>query len=391
MRSAVLCYAAADADSARELAHYLELNCGLLVSLNEGRIEPGGDLLEAAGRALSADYPVLLLSPDSSRKLGDRGDWEPVLFKEAEELGRQVAYVLLRACEFPGLFRKKKPFFDLSGNWLAELRKLRQWILQRDPLLQRATNIDELPAATGGPAALIELESLLDRPEVQSGVDRQAALAFAHAHLDDFEGVFWIDCACRSRAGILGDIAHALGLLLRGSLDDNAQRLRAFLSNHRLLLLFEHIEPADAAFVAAGERTSFVFVREQDPPSPTPLDITAALFADWRNRCDACLRSLGHAQWHMRNLNTYDPESRKTAVSPGSTAASFLRDQDRLAEAYEFLEWTKQALRRQGEPFRAARLDWEMSWIREEWGEPVAPRSRMLPAPPVQLSLGLWK
>ncbi len=43
MRSAVLCYAAADTDSARELADYLELNCGLVASLNEGRIEPGGN------------------------------------------------------------------------------------------------------------------------------------------------------------------------------------------------------------------------------------------------------------------------------------------------------------------------------------------------------------
>ncbi len=331
---------------------------------------------------------MLLLSP--ALNLGKREEWEPVLFGEAEELGRQVAYVLLRPCKFPELFRKKA-FFDLSAQRLGGMRALRRWILRRDPFFQRATNVGELPAPTGGPKALFELDHLLDEPGAQYGVDRELALRFARAHVNDFEGVFRVDCAYRSRAGILGDTAHALGMSLSGPVEENAQRLRALCSDHRLLLIVEHIEPVDAAFMAAGEKTSFLFVTEQNPPAPASLKTTANLFANWQTRCDECFAWLGQAQWHVRNLKTYDGESAKAAVSLGSAAALFLRNRDRLAEAYEFLEMTRDGLCARGDTLGAAGLDWEMSWIREEWGGPVAPRSRMLPAPPVQLSLGLWE
>ena len=390
MRSAVFCYAAVDVESARNLASYLELNCPLLVSLDEGRIESGDNMLEAAGRALSADHPILLLSPDSVPTIWKRDQWEPVLFDEAHELGRQVAYVLLRPCKFPDLFRRKG-FFDLTEDWLRGQRALRRWLLQHDAFLQRATNLPEEPVSTGAAKGVFDApESLLDGPGVQAGINRDIALAFARAHTEDFEGVFWLNCAYRSRAGIIGDTAHELGLSLRGPVEENAGRVYEFFASRRLLLIFEHITRSDAAFIAAGGKTSFLFVAEDTPPPPASLKTTATLFADWRNRCDACLRALGDAHWHVRNLRTYDGEDRQSAVSLGSTAASLLQERGRLAEAYEFLDMTKEALREGGDLFRAARVEWEMSWIRDEWGEPGSPNKPIiLPAQPTQLTLAL--
>jgi hypothetical protein len=390
MRSAVLCYAAADADFARTLAGYLELNCPLLVSLDEGRIESRDDMLEAAGRALSADHPILVLSPDSVPTVWKRDEWEPVLFDEAHELGRQVAYVLLRPCKFPDLFRRKG-FFDLTEHPLTGQRALRRWLLQHDAFLQRATNLQEEPVSTGAATGVSdEPESLLDSPGVQADVNRDIALAFAHAHTEDFEGVFWLNCAYRSRAGIIGDTAHELGLSLRGPVEENARRVYEFFASRRLLLIFENIMRSDAAFIAAEGKTSFLFVAEDAPPPPATLKTTAALFADWRNRCDACLRVLGDAHWHVKNLRTYDGEDRQSAVSLGSTAASLLQERGRLAEAYEFLDLTKEALRARGDLFRAARLEWEMSWIRDEWGGRGSPDTPIiLPAQPTQLTLAL--
>jgi hypothetical protein len=390
MRSAVFCYAAVDVDSARNLASYLERNCPLLVSLAEGRIESGDNMLEAAGRALSADHPILLLSPDSVPTIWKRDQWEPILFDEADELGREVAYVLLRPCKFPDLFRRKG-FFDLSEHWLTGQRALRRWLLQHDAFSRRATNLKEEPASTGVAKVVFdELEPLLDSPGVQADINRDIALAFAHAHTEDFEGVFWLNCAYRSRAGIIGDTAHELGLSLRGPVEENAGRVYEFFASRRLLLIFEHITRSDAEFIPAEGKSSFLFVTEDTPPPPASLETTASLFADWRNRRDTCLRALGDAHWHVRNLRTYDGEDRQSTVSLASTVASLLLERGRLAEAYEFLETTKEALRAGGDLFRAARLEWEMSWIREEWGKPISPDTRIiLPAQPTQLTLAL--
>ena len=49
---------------------------------------------------------------------------------------------------------------------------------------------------------------------------------------------------------------------------------------------------------------------------------------------------------------------------------------------------TKNALRARGDVRKTERAEWEMSWIREEWGEPArADTQIILPADPTQLTL----
>lgn len=114
MQSAGLCYAG-DADFAHELAGFLELNCAVAVFDKEGLIGPKDDIIDAAERALSADYLLILLSPDSVPDAWVRARWERILVDEARKFGTQVAYVLLRACKFPEVLRRND-FFRLIGT-----------------------------------------------------------------------------------------------------------------------------------------------------------------------------------------------------------------------------------------------------------------------------------
>lgn len=119
MPSAILCHAAADAGSAHEISRVLELNCALAIIEEEGLIKPGCDLLDTAERALSADYLLLLLSPDSAPERWLRPKWEPILVDGAREFGTQIAYILLRPCKFPDVFRRNA-FFDYRNIRLPD-------------------------------------------------------------------------------------------------------------------------------------------------------------------------------------------------------------------------------------------------------------------------------
>jgi hypothetical protein len=121
MQAAVLCYAARDADFAREPASFLQVNCATTV-FDEVLIEPGRDLIDAAERALSADYLLLLLSPDSWPSTWLRARWEPILVDEARKFETQIAYVCLRSCKVPDVLRRRHfsiyPNIGLRGSAL---------------------------------------------------------------------------------------------------------------------------------------------------------------------------------------------------------------------------------------------------------------------------------
>jgi hypothetical protein len=157
----------------------------------------------------------------------------------------------------------------------------------------------------------------------------------------------------------------------------------------RLLFAFEHVAPSDTALVTFGGKASVLFIAEHPLPAGRSLEETAALFSDWRNNSSACFGALGDAQTHLRHLPACSGEGWQMAIALGSAASSLLSQAGRLAEAYELLELLTNALRARGDLFAAGRLEWEKSWILEEWNEPI-PRAPILsPARPVQLSLGL--
>lgn len=379
MQSAVLCHAAADHDPASDLVRYLELNCPQIRFDTEEFAAPCG-ILEAAERAISADFPILLLSPSAVPQPWPRAAWEPVLIDEARRFDRQIAFFLLQECKFPDVFRR--------GVFFHCQRALKRWLL-RNYAFPAETELPEIDAPVPiDPAALEKLASgLADRPGMETNVPRDLALAFAHEAAPDFEGAFWLNCAHRTSAGIVGDAAHALGMKLRGPLEEDVCKLGEFCARRRILLVFEYASPGDIEWAAAG-KTSCLFVAGNALPPPRPLVKTLALFARWRQDPRPCLRALGDVQSHVRRLPDYAEEEWRSALSLARAAVSLLKHTGRLSEACELLEMAIPAFRARNCPFQAAEWEAERRWILEEWGSPApAPQPPAPAAAPEQLSL----
>ncbi len=173
-----------------------------------------------------------------------RERWEPVFLREPGVLGTRLAYLLLRDCRFPELFRRGN-FFDLSGDSLAGMRALKRWVWGAS-------------APVPGGSFEVLRRRIADRPAAESGLSVEEAHAFAEQCRADFEAVFQIDCARRTRAGILGDIGHALGLRLVDSAERNRAALKEFCATRRCLFVFDHLAVPDRDVVDLGGKTSVI-------------------------------------------------------------------------------------------------------------------------------------
>jgi len=330
---------------AGEIAAYLESNCALTVSREESP-----DLVGAVEIGLSADIALAALSPASVPKPWKREAWEPVFLRQPGLLGSRLACLLLRECRFPELFRRGS-FFDLSGDSLAGMRALKRWVYSGANQLIPGGGFEGLRGR------------IADRPGVETGLSDEEAAAFCEECGEDFEGVFRVDCARRSRAGILGDIAHALGLRLLGSAARNRTSLVEFCAIRRCLFVFDHVAEEDRDFLNLGGRTSIVFT-QGDMPERRPLRELESLFSSWPRHPDECLRTLGDAQSWLRDGDDWK--------SLGFAALALLKNFDRLVEASEILDLLAGAARASGDLLTAHRLVWEQSTIRQKWGDTVA-------------------
>jgi hypothetical protein len=304
-------------------------------------------------------------------------------------LGTALAFVLVRPCRFPEIFRKQR-FFDLSADVRSGLRKLRRWLLEQNPLKQE--RIDLLPPPPhSAPEVLPNLEPLLDRPGAVHDVLREPALAFAHAHTRDFEGVFWLDCAARSRAGVIGDTAHALGLQLTGPTVQNAVALREFCAKRRCLFVFDTLTTQDRDMVTFNGRASIIFTAgSEERFSGLTLAGTVELVSHWRTDPEQCLHHLRDAErWLQILKQDHSPQAVSLVRDLGAYSFGLLRQHNRLAEAYEILEILSKLAWEEGNATDLRRWEWEKSWIREAWGHTASSPLRLGTMPePVQLSLG---
>lgn len=344
-QSAIICHALEDDAVAGEIAAYVEANCALTVSH-----EYASDLIDAVEIGLSADIVIVALSPASVPNPWKRERWEPVFLRQPGVLGTRMACLLLRECRFPELFRRGS-FFDLSGDSLTGMRALKRWVYGSGRQVTSG-NFEALR------------RRIADRPGVETGLRVEEALAFSEECAEDFEGVFRIDCARRSRAGILGDIAHALGLRLSDSAERNRTALACFCANRRCLFLFDHLAEEDRDVLDLGGKTSIIST-ESEMPECRPLAELERLFTHWPRRPDDCLRALGDAQSWLRNGEGRMP------MQLGFAALALLKNFDRLSEACEILDLMANAARAMGDLLTSHRLVWEQSTIRQQWGETV--------------------
>jgi hypothetical protein len=344
-------------------------------------------LLDAVEIGLSFDYVLVLLSPDATQPAWTRKRWESVLFEQPKQLRTRLIYVLLTDCKFPAVLRKET-FFDLSQDFASGRRSLKRWLLAKLTPERSAPKLPERSADLGG-IEIDALETLADWPEVTQTDSRESALAFAYECHSDFEKVVWVNAARRGRAGVLGDVAQGLGLRLEGHWEDNAQALRDYCAEHRILLVFEHLDLAAAELVNFGGKTSVILVEGADNrPRRTPAELMR-LFSSWKRNADQCLEALGDVESYLDSPEILREEHWPEACSLCAAAVGLLKDYGRLAEAFDLLARISSATQVRGDLAAQGQVEWETSWILEQWDQPVQIPGRMAAAilEPMQLSL----
>ena len=374
MRSAVLCHAREDKDFAENLAAFVEMNCSVAVSVGEGRIRDGEDLIDRVEWAASADAALVLLSPESVCKKWKRERWEPV-FDEQESA---LAFVLLGKCNFPKLLETSYPFFDASEDPLTAHRALKRWLLATFGLYEDGAQLPERDVQCSAEPDLLEnlRRRIADRPSLEFDISRAHALVFATTYREDFEGVFWIDCAYRDEAGILGDAGRLLNLKLAGSTDENKQILLGACAERRFLVVLENMLPELRELFPFTGRTSAIFTTRAKLKPPRPLAELATLFSNWTADQPSCLRALGEAKHHLELLPFFSARNASIAKQLGSAMCALLKQYERFAEAYEILGLMKDAAQTEGDTLRRYDFEWEQSWILERWGAPALEAER---------------
>ncbi len=391
MQSLILCYSKADEATAFELANFIEVNCPSPALHTPVVFDSGDELLESVDQALSADIAVVLLSPSAVPVVWRREEWEAVFVKQAAELQTALVFLLVRPCKFPEVLRRRNSFFDSSAYQLDGFRGVRRWLLKNNPLAQAQKA--ELPPRVRGLSNVSEeldrLERLLvDKPGVARDIPGSVALEFAHAHEEDFEGVFWVDCAMRSLTGVLGHTGGLLGLQLLGPAEQNQNELKGFCAGRRLLLVFEDLAETDWEAVTFGGSSSVLFTLRNAQRAVRPLEDLLELFGrgDERFHLDA----LGEAQTHLEALSKDPSGNGSPALNRlGAGMFSLLHKHGRWAEADEVLGFLIEDAYANGDSAALRLWEWERTWIRGSWGEASKPRTRLGgdPQPPEQLGL----
>jgi len=249
-----LAHAEGDHEFTSEFAAFLEFGCDVTCYLEEGTIANRGDLVAKAVEGLAADVLLLLLSEASWPARRPRQQWAPVLFDQARECGTEVVSVALRECPFPELLRRRN-FFDAGANRLAAMRMVKRWLWMRTresgtaPSGAFSRDLASVYAAIADEAGLIRVNG-----EVASRFAREAA--------EEFQAVLWVPAHGRSLAEVAGEISEQLGIALEGTAENNCERIRKFLFDHRCLLVLDAPDPEHATALAPGGRTSTILTEE---------------------------------------------------------------------------------------------------------------------------------
>jgi hypothetical protein len=319
--SLLLAHATADHPYAQKLAAFVEAGCDVRCDPGAGLLRSDHHLVDLAEQ--SSGPLVLLLSKDSWPQRLPRERWDPLL------LELPLACVLLNACPFPELLRRRS-FFTHSDH---AGRGLKRWLWRQLRESAEATryewsaDLERLYAA------------LADRPGVGES-SAESARRFSREAAGEFERVLWIPCHGRSMAECTGELGTQLGLLMEGREADNRRRVLEMLAGRRCLVVLDG--PAEPVRAALGVQ----------------------------NRCSI--------------LITTEPLEIRETPRTFDYALELVRNQ-RLAEAYDLLQMLMEET---VEPGACAR---ELAWICEHWGRTAeAERLRRFDPMPVR-QMGLFE
>jgi hypothetical protein len=371
--SAAICFAPSDSAPAQDLARYLQLHTALRFDLADSK--GPGDFLDVVEQCLVQEFVIVLLSAKSVPSPWPRSLWEPVLLGAARESNTQLAYVMLGNCSFPTIMRRRN-FFDLTQDANAGWRALRRWLIQRldpersGPALAMAEDRDE------------SLLWLLDEPGLSRNVAPAAAAWMTRHHWPDFEGVYWIQCAHRTPAGVLGELAHEMGLRLPGTVESNWRHVRQRAAEYRALYIFQNLLEYDVPDL--GGKASILLLEAHQPHERITFPELQRLFSAAALDEKACLQGWSELVTAPDEIGPW-PEVRSIAW----LALRILKAQARLAEAHESLEWLAHQARKQADHRALELIRWEEDWILDAWDLAPRDRAELTRAQPHQLWLPL--
>jgi hypothetical protein len=296
-----------------------------------------------------------------------RPEWERVLVEGVRESGSQVAYILREVCPFPPVL-KRRAFFD-------SITDIRQWVIQtlypeRNPPLLRSGQPDD------------SLRALLDNPVLLDGIKRSPADWFISQYWRWFENVYRVQCGSATRSGVLGEMAHVMGLRLAGTVDQNFEALRNQARRQRALYVFEDLPEEFQELAELGGKASVIVLAQESVPEPVTLArLKETFFAP--NPDEAfCLRMLG------RFISSeQEPDNWDDMKSIGFRARLFFQQEMRLAEAHELLVWLAIQAQRNGDRRALEQVQWEENWILDSWDLPPVERTELVRTQPSQLWL----
>ena len=332
------CYAAADRETATQIASFLENGAGVRVLLAEGEIKPGEDLVQKAREARMADIVLVLFSPNSLPSPWPRYKWEGALQTEpiAEEV--RIAFLKLDDCSPP---RVLTPQFDLTGLPVPMLRRVKRWVRAGtwgEPAVHNR-DLTEKVEALG--------VAIADRPGTATIGGPALALEFARVFREDFDDVIRLECGGRSMAALAGDLAAQLGLRLEGDLESNLARLGSHCSARRYLLWLEGASADEADRLAPGRGSSTLISTERRPEAPPD---------------DGSLRDIQHIFEHPGMVDDWAELCR--LARQGLRLAG---EQGRLAESFELLGKWHALAETNGDRRILEESAREMVWILEGW------------------------
>lgn len=318
------CYAAADRETARALAEFLERGADVRLYLEEGEIREGEDILSKARDARTADLIVVLFSRDSMPGRWRREQWQPALVDEPAAENVRIAFLRCDDCAPPKVL---SPMFGPR-----QFRELKRWVRGHIPESSPTTgDLDVLGIAVA------------DRPGTEVAASAAVAAEFAREFRQDFDAVVTVQCGDRPLASIAGDLACRLGLRLEGPLAENLERLAGFCSGRRMLIVLEDVADLIPHELVFGGRCSTIAAPDSISTETDEIREARRVVADPRSRWDA-------------------------VCAAARQGRRLLRDSGRIAELYELMqEWHSLAEDEADRPAldESAR---EIVWILEAWG-----------------------